>query len=68
MHEGFKVVQMFLGIKFGPLGCAVCNTDYGKCMQVIEMSKCFPSSRLHTDLDFKTDPSLLLHIFHSRVG
>lgn len=68
MHEGFKVVQVFLGIKFGPLDYAVCNTDYDKCMQVIQMSKCFAFSRFYTDLDFKADASLSLHIFNSIVG
>lgn len=68
MREGFKIVQELLGINFGPLDCAVCDTDYGKCVQVIEMSKCFPSSRLHADLDFKADASLLLSMFHFGVG
>jgi len=34
MHEGLKVVLVFLSMKFGPSGYAVCNTDYEKCMQV----------------------------------
>lgn len=57
MHEDFKAVEMILGIKFGPLGYAVCNTRYDKCMEVIEVSKWFVSSRLYTDLDFKTGTS-----------
>lgn len=67
MHESFKVVQIFLGIKFGPSGYAVCNTDYDKSMQVIQMSKWFASSRHYTDLAFKTDTSLPVGVVHSIV-
>lgn len=47
MHGGFKAVEMFLGIKLGLLAYALCNTDYDKCMQLIEVSKWFASSRLY---------------------
>lgn len=67
MHESFKVVQIFLGIKFGPSGYVVCNTDYDKSMRVIQMSKWFASRRHYTDLDFKPDTSLPVGVFHSIV-
>lgn len=65
MHEGFKAVQVFLGIKFGLLAYAVCNTNDDKFLQFIEVSKWFTSSRLYPDLDFKTGTSLSVCICHS---
>lgn len=56
---------MFLEIKLDLLAYAVCNADYDKCMQLIEVSKWFASSRLYIDLDFKTGISLLMCISHS---
>lgn len=41
---------------------------YDKYIQVIQMSAGNKLFRLHTGLDFRTDVSLSLHIFHSIVG